>query len=52
MILGKLITITKAKNPSLIGITGTITNETKNTLTITTHNKTKTIIKDQIEETT
>jgi RNase P/RNase MRP subunit p29 len=51
MIIGTHITITKAKNASLIGITGTIIDETKHTITIATPKGEKRIIKDQIEET-
>jgi RNase P/RNase MRP subunit p29 len=54
MIIGKTITITDAKNRSLIGKGGMVLDETKNTITIKTQNKDVTIIKDQlitIEET-
>ncbi|MBW2965394.1 ribonuclease P protein subunit [Candidatus Woesearchaeota archaeon] len=46
-LIGEALIVTDAKNPSLIGITGTATDETKNTITIKTKNGDKKIIKDQ-----
>jgi RNase P/RNase MRP subunit p29 len=43
-LIGQRATITKSNNKELIGITGTITNETKHTITMNN----KTIIKDQV----
>ena len=52
MLIGKTITITKAKNKSLTGKKGNVIDETKNTITLrtTTTPKSKdiTIIKEQI----
>ena len=50
MIIGKTITITKAKNKGLTGKKGQVIDETKNTITIRTTAKTinKTITKDII----
>lgn len=46
-IIGLPMEIIKAKNKSLVGIKGTIIDETKNMLKIKNH-KMKTIIKDQV----
>lgn len=48
MLIGKRITITSAKNQTLNKKTGTVIDETKNTITIKTNNKKLTIIKDQL----
>jgi RNase P/RNase MRP subunit p29 len=48
MIIGKTITIKEAKNKTIQGQTGKVLDETKNTITIQTHKKQLTIIKDQI----
>lgn len=47
-IIGREIKIINSKNETLIGIKGKIINETKNTLTIKTDEKTKKLIKEQI----
>ena len=48
VLIGQRITITDAKNRTLIGKTGTVIDETKHTITIKTPTKEFTIIKDQI----
>jgi ribonuclease P protein subunit POP4 len=45
-IIGLDLAVTKSNNKNLIGITGRIINETKNTITITMNNAQKTIIKN------
>jgi len=47
-LIGKTITVIDAKNPTINGIKGKVVNETKNTLTIKTEKKEKTIPKNQI----
>jgi RNase P/RNase MRP subunit p29 len=47
MIIGHHITVTDAKNRSLIGKSGTVIDETKHTITIT-NGKEHTLIKDQL----
>ena len=47
-IVGEAAQVVCAKNPSLAGISGTITDETRNTITIKTTKGAKTLIKDQI----
>ncbi len=47
-LIGMHIEISDAKNKSLMGLTGTIIDETKNTLKIQTNTKIKTILKNQV----
>ncbi len=47
--IGKPLSITKAKNASLIGTSGTIINESKNAFVIETKNGEKTILKQGCE---
>ncbi|MFH1063473.1 MAG: ribonuclease P protein subunit [Candidatus Woesearchaeota archaeon] len=47
-IIGAVLKVTDAKNPSLIGITGTVADETRNTITVQTGQDTKKLVKDQI----
>lgn len=47
-IIGLNVQITKAKNPSLVGMRGKIIDETKNTMTIKKDSKMKKILKDQV----
>jgi len=47
-LIGSVATVVESKNKSLIGITGKIIDETKNTITINTGEKQKTIIKSQV----
>jgi len=44
-LIGKQVKITKAANESLVGLTGTIVDETKHTLVIDTAHGRKTVIK-------
>lgn len=46
-IIGADLKIVASTKPELVGIRGRVINETKNTITITTGGKEKTIIKDQ-----
>jgi RNase P/RNase MRP subunit p29 len=48
MWIGKTVTIKEAKNKSITGKQGQVLDETKNTITIKTHTREITIIKDQI----
>lgn len=48
--IGAHVHITKAKNKSIVGIQGTIIDESKHTIKINTQHGTKTIIKEHIEE--
>lgn len=47
-IIGEQIEVTDADNPTLKGLKGTATDETKNTITIKTENGYKKLVKDQI----
>lgn len=48
-LIGKKIEITRAKNKSLVGISGKVADETRNTIkVIDEKNKEKTIIKKQV----
>jgi ribonuclease P protein subunit POP4 len=48
-LIGNDITVTKSPNPELVGIHGRIIDETRNTLTIATHDGSrKMLVKDQI----
>lgn len=47
-LIGKEITVIDAKNSTINGIKGKIVNETKNTITVKTETKEKTIPKNQI----
>ena len=49
-IIGLTIKITKAKNQSLVGLSGKVLDETKNSFVIETNSKRKTILKNQILE--
>lgn len=51
MNIGRTVTVTRARNPQLIGKNGTVIDETKHTLTLTTSNGNKTLIKEHIEDT-
>jgi ribonuclease P protein subunit POP4 len=51
-LIGLEIEIVNARNRSLVGLQGTIVDETRNTLTIMQENKEKKLIKDQITFTT
>jgi len=46
-LIGETIQLVEPKNKALAGITGRIIDETKNTITIQTEQKTKKIIKEQ-----
>jgi ribonuclease P protein subunit POP4 len=46
-LIGLKVTVSESKNPSLIGISGEVVNETKNTLVIQTSTGEKAVIKDQ-----
>ncbi len=48
IMIGEIIKVTDAKNPSLIGVTGRAIDETRNTLTVQTGQTTKRLVKDQI----
>ncbi len=47
-LIGQEMTVVDADNPSLVGIRGTIVDETKNTLVVENGKGTKTLIKNQI----
>lgn len=47
-IIGLKTAISKAMNKSLEGMSGTITNETQNTITIQSSDKTRTVLKKQV----
>ncbi len=47
-LIGKEITITKADNPSLFGLTGKVVDETKFTLKVKYEGKTKVLLKRNI----
>jgi len=47
-LIGEKVSVIGAANKSLVGITGKVTDETKNTLVISTEKGNKTIIKDQV----
>lgn len=47
-LIGKTITVTHADNESLIGISGQVVDETKNTLRIRSDRGEKTLIKEQV----
>ncbi len=49
MTIGKKIKVTKSSNKQLENIEGTVTDETKNTITIETKKGIKKLIKKQIE---
>ena len=46
--IGMNVEVIEAENPSLIGLKGKIIDETKNTFTIQTKQKTRKVIKNQI----
>lgn len=48
-LIGTEAEVTDAKEKTLLGTKGTITDETRNTIRIKTSKGTKTIIKDQVE---
>jgi RNase P/RNase MRP subunit p29 len=48
VLIGETITVAEADNKSLEGLTGMVTDETRNTLTVETPKGKKTVIKDQI----
>ncbi|MFH0752173.1 MAG: ribonuclease P protein subunit [archaeon] len=48
-IIGQKVNVSKATNKSLEGITGTIINETQNTITIQSDDKTREVLKNQIK---
>jgi RNase P/RNase MRP subunit p29 len=48
--IGQKLTVVNARNKSLVGKTGTVIDETKNTITIEHQHWTYTIIKDQLLE--
>jgi len=47
-LIGLTLEVVDANNPALIGIKGKVIDETKNTLTIETKNKTKKLVKKQV----
>lgn len=47
-LIGKTVAITDAANHTLKGMHGKVIDETKHTFTITTQDKTRTIIKNQV----
>jgi len=47
-LIGELIEVVEAKNPSLTGIRGKTIDETRNTIIIDTEDGAKTLIKDKI----
>ena len=47
-LIGLEVLVTNSKNPSVLGVRGTIINETKNTLVIETTEGKKTFIKNQV----
>jgi ribonuclease P protein subunit POP4 len=49
-IIGLTVKITKAKNQSLVGLSGVVLDETRNSFVIEKEGKRKTILKNQITE--
>lgn len=47
-LIGGKLEVVESSNKPLIGLTGQVTNETKNTITIMTDKGEKTLIKDQV----
>jgi len=47
-LIGKHVKVVDAENKGLIGIEGTIVDETRNTLKVETNNGEKTLVKDQV----
>ena len=47
-LIGKILEVIDANNPSLIGIKGKVIDETKNMLTVETNNETKKLVKKQV----
>ncbi|MBI4738227.1 ribonuclease P protein subunit [Candidatus Woesearchaeota archaeon] len=47
-LIGREVSITQSRNSTLVGLDGTVIDETKNTFTIKTQSATKTIIKSAV----